>query len=181
MNKSYKIAGLVGILLAVMVASHYVTGTTPEELNNKPKSEASNKAVPEPTGPIKIPDSLGPKQAPVKIKVYVTSDNHCDTTTVDGMKAVAKKFSKRVRIEYVDLLKADTQQEAQRAKISCKSGITINGKSVMHIPGYGVKGLVMFDGPMGGGKNYGVKEVEAAVQYLLKEKQSQKKAKQAGA
>ena len=171
MNKSYKIAGLVAILLGVMVATQYVTGTTPEDLNNKPGSEASKKAAAAPTGSVKIPESIGPKTAPVKIRVYVTSDNHCDTTTINGMKAIAKKFGKDVRIDYVDLLDKHNMAEAQKAKISCKSGLTINGKSVLHIPGHGVRGLVMFDGPMGLGKNYDVKEVEPGVAYLLQQHQ----------
>jgi hypothetical protein len=173
MSKSYKIAGLVGILLAVMVATTYVTGTTPEALGNKPRSEATTSAEKTATaaaaGPVKLPASIGPKTAPVKIKVYVTSDNHCDTTTVEGLKKVAKKFGKDVRIEYVDLLNKGVKAEAEKAKIGCKSGITLNGKSALRVPDktIGAKGFVMFDGQFGTGKNYGVREVEAGVKYLL--------------
>ena len=183
MSKSYKIAGLVVVLLGIMVATTYLTGTTPEQLdgnkaNHEDKAEASNKAALEPTGKVKLPQPTGPKNAPVKVKVYVTSDNHCDTTTLDGMKQVAKKFGTKVRVEFVDLLQTGTQKEAHAAKISCKSGITLNGMSVLRIPGYGVKGLVMFDGPMGKDKNYGVREIEAGVQQLLDTHKATSKGKQ---
>jgi hypothetical protein len=169
MNKSYKIAGLVCILLGIMVATQYVTGTTPEDLNNKPGKTPNAKPSGGHEGPIQIPKPVGPKDAPVKIKVYVTSSNSCGTSTVVGMEKVAKKFKDKVRVEYVDLLDKGGKAEAQKAKINCESGLSINGKSVMHLPGFGTNGLVMFDGPMEGGKNYGVKEVEAAVGSVLKD------------
>jgi len=172
MSKTWKVTGFVAILLAVMVMSHYVTGTTPEELSaNKHKTEKpqGNAANPHGDGhgkPVVLPKPIGAPDAVVKIKVFVTSDNSCDTTTVNGMKDIANKYPGKVFVKFMDLNHGEAAAEAQAAKISCKSGLTINGLSILRIPGRGVKGLVMFDGPMGE-KNYNMGDVDAAVAYLI--------------
>ena len=65
-----------------------------------------------------------------------------------------------------DLLDADVLKDAQDHKISCKSGITINGKSQFILPERGLNGTVMLDGPTGE-KNYDVGDIEAIVQHIL--------------
>ena len=174
MGKSWKIASFVVGLLVLMVLSHYVTGTTPEELSaNKHHDGATNAAKDASHGehgkPVPLPADIGPKNAAVKVKVYVTSDNTCDTSTVQGMKDIAGKYPGKVFIKFMDLKHSDAAKEAQTAKISCKSGLTINGMSILRIPGRGVNGLVMFDGPLGE-KNYNLSDVDAAVKYLLSQK-----------
>jgi hypothetical protein len=172
MARSWKITGFVAILLFLMVLSHYVTGTTPEELSaNKHKTETANsadhKTKSEGHGkPVPLPAPIGAKNAAVKINVYVTADNTCDTTTVEGMQGIANKYPGKVFVQFLDLNHAETAKAAQKAKISCKSGITINGMAIMHVPGRGVRGLVMFDGPMGQ-KNYSLEDVDAAVKHLV--------------
>jgi hypothetical protein len=172
MNRSTKITALIFGLLTLMFLSQYVTKSSLEDITaNRPYSN-STRAKKEPApkhGSVKLPDPTGPASAPVKIKVYLTSDNSCDTTTMNGMKKISAKYGDKVRLEFVDLLKKDVAAQAQDMKISCKSGLSINGMSIMHIPGHGVKGLVMFDGPIDQ-KNYGFKDVDAAVAQLLQSK-----------
>jgi hypothetical protein len=172
MNKSLKITAVIAGLLVIMYLSSRLTGTTLEDITaNRPVDHSKDKKDPKTNASekhekIKLPDPMGPATAPVKIKVYVTSDNTCDRTTLDGMKQMSTKFGDKLRIEFMDLLKKDVASEAQDAKISCKSGLTINGMSILRVPGRGVKGLVMFDGPIGE-KNYNIDDVDAAVAYLL--------------
>ncbi len=175
MSKTWKITGFVAMLLVLMVLSHYVTGTTPEDLaSNKHQTPAanSNKGSSHGEGhgkPVPLPAPIGPANAAVKIKVFVTSDNTCDTTTVQGMKDLAKKYQGKVLVKFMDLNHGAIAKEAQDAKISCKSGLTINGMSILRVPGRGVKGLVMFDGPMGQ-NYYSLEDVDAAVAHLLSQK-----------
>ena len=172
MAKSWKIASFVVVLLVLMALSHYVTGTTPEELsaNKHPTPTANAAKGASHSGdhgkPVPLPHDIGPATAVVKVKVYVTSDNTCDTSTVQGMKDIAGKYPGKVLIQFMDLKTTEAAKEAETAKISCKSGLTINGMSILRIPGRGVNGLVMFDGPMGE-KNYSLEDVDAAVKYLV--------------
>ena len=162
-------------LLILLVCSHYLTGTTLEDISeSKPSGQSENEAEPiaeAENQSVELPDPVGPVGASVEIKVYVTSDNDCDTTTLDGMKHISNKYGEKVRIEFLDLLDATVVAQAQSAKISCKSGLTINGLSILRIPGRGVKGLVMFDGPIGQ-MNYDLEDVDAAVEYLLQQGES---------
>jgi len=170
MSRSLKVTAIIIGLLGLMVLSQYATKSTLEDITaNKPRSSTDGKRAkaPEKHESVKLPDPTGPASAPVKIKAYVTSDNSCDTSTLSAMKTISNKYGAKVRIEYVDLLKKEVANQAQQAKLSCKSGLTINGMSVMNIPGHGVKGLVMFDGPVGE-KNYNLNDIDAAVSQLLK-------------
>ena len=175
MNRSLKITAIIAGLLVAMYLSSRLTGTTLEDITaNRPGQhdhEAEDKNAKtkdsEKHPPMKLPAPMGPTSAPVQMKVYITSDNTCDKTTLDGMTNMAKKYGDKLRIEFKDLLNKATASEAQDAKISCKSGLTINGMSILRVPGRGVKGLVMFDGPIGE-KNYNLDDLDAAVAYLLK-------------
>jgi hypothetical protein len=82
------------------------------------------------------------------------------------MEDLYSKFGDQIYIIYSDLLDADVLKDAQDHKISCKTGITINGKSQFILPERGLKGTVMLDGPTGQ-KNYDITDIEAIVQHIL--------------
>lgn len=184
-NKSYVIAGGVILLLVVVGMSHQFMGMTANDIAaNKPKGhdhshdhehEGAEEGK-EAERKIELPAPMGKSDAPVRIAVYVTTDNECDTTTLAAMDRVAKRFGEKVYITFADLLRDEVLQEAQAAKISCKSGLTINGKSKFILPERGLKGTVLLDGPVGE-KNYNMGDVEAVVEHLLKAGGGEKKDK----
>lgn len=113
-----------------------------------------------------LPKPQGSKNAPIQVRVYVTSDNACDTTTITAMQKLHDRYPGKVYIEFADLLKPDVKKEADKVKIGCKSGVTINGKTRFFLPGRGLKGTIMLDGPVGQ-KNYTTEDIDAVVKFLL--------------
>lgn len=157
---------VVAALLLALALANRLTGT-PSDTGGKKKSAPSNVASPKsPQMHVRLPEPMGSPDAHVKIRVYVTSDNTCDDTTLRAMASLHEKFGDKVYIVYSDLLQNDVLKEAQDHKISCKTGITINGKSQFILPDRGLKGTVMLDGPTGQ-KNYDMGDVEAIVQHIL--------------
>lgn len=159
---------VVAALLLVLALTNRLLGTSPDSATNKEKKspQAEAKAEESPKQRVKLPAPVGPPDARVKVRVYLTSDNTCDDTTIRAMDGLHKKFGDKIYIAYSDLLEDDVLKEAQEHKISCKTGITINGKSQFILPERGLKGTVMLDGPTGQ-KNYDMGDVEAIVQHIL--------------
>lgn len=174
MHKSYALALIVMALLAVVALSHQFLGVTAEDLAaNKPQGhshdhdeDATAEEHETQEQRAELPAPLGAPDAPVKVQVYVTSDNECDVTTLQAMQDLARKFGDDVYVTFSDLLDEEVQVEAYAAKISCKSGITINGKSKFVLPERGLKGTVLLDGPVGE-MNYDLTDVEAIIKHLL--------------
>ncbi len=153
-------------LVLVLALTNWWMGTSSSDT-----SDAKNETTPadlneEPQQHVKLPDPKGSPDARVKVHVYVTSDNACDTTTLSTMEDLYNKFGDQIYIIYSDLLDADVLKDAQDHKISCKTGITINGKSQFILPERGLKGTIMLDGPTGQ-KNYDIADIEAIVQHIL--------------
>lgn len=171
MNRSLKITAAVVALLAVMYVSTKFTHSTYEDIiANRPKDnrEANKQSAQhqDHSGHVALPKPSGPADAPVKLKVYITSTNDCDSTTLSGIDQIRKKYGAKLRIEFADLEHHESAMEAEKAKISCKTGVTLNGMSIVPVPGRGTRGLLMFDGPIGK-NNYSLADVDAAVAYLL--------------
>ena len=173
MNKSYTLALVVIALLAVVALSHQFLGMTAEDLAvNKPQVHSHDHDEEAPgehdgqAGQVELPSPMGAPDAYVKVKVYVTSDNECDVTTMNAMQHVAEKFGEDVYITFSDLLDEQVQAEAHAAKISCKSGLTINDQSKFILPERGLQGTVLLDGPVGE-MNYNMVDVEAIIEHLL--------------
>ncbi|NSW58590.1 MAG: hypothetical protein HPY44_21470 [Armatimonadetes bacterium] len=170
-----KIGAIVLGLLIVVALSHKVTNSDLEDLAPKKKTEEPAKPQKAESQehskgePVELPKPMGSPNAAVKINVYVTSDNTCDTTTLGAMKELAKELGDRVYVKFEDLLEEDTLKEAQKAKIGCKSGITINGKSKFILPDRGLKGAILLDGPIGQ-TNYDMHDIKDIVYHLLDQK-----------
>ena len=84
------------------------------------------------------------------------------------------KFGNKVYLQFADLLDTKIKSEANVAKIGCKTGLTINGQSKFILPERGLKGAIMFDGPVGQ-KNYSPQDVEAVIRHLIGKAEKQKK------
>lgn len=174
-TRSLKISGIVLLLLVVVALSHKATNSDLEDL--APKKKAEEPAKPQKAEdqdhskgkPVELPKPMGSPNALVKINVYVTSDNTCDTTTLGAMQELAKELGDRVYVKFEDLLEADKLKEAQEAKIGCKSGLTINGKSKFMLPDRGLKGAILLDGPIGQA-NYDMHDIKDIVYHLLDQK-----------
>lgn len=174
MNRSYTLALVVIALLAVVALSHQFLGMTAEDIAANKPQEHSHDHDGEGTdehdaqeGQVELPAPMGSPDAPVEVRVYVTTDNECDVTTLSAMQDLAQKFGDDIYVTFGDLLDEDVQAEAHAAKIGCKSGLTINGQSKFILPERGLGGTVLLDGPVGE-INYKIEDVEAIVEHLLK-------------
>ena len=157
---------IIVALVLVLALTNWWMGTSSTNTSDAKKQTAPADLDEKPQQHVKLPDPKGSPDARVKIQVYVTSDNDCDTTTLSTMEDLYSKFGDQVYIIYSDLLDTDVLKDAQDHKISCKTGITINGKSQFILPERGLKGTIMLDGPTGQ-KNYDVSDIEAIVQHIL--------------
>jgi hypothetical protein len=174
MDRGTKITLIIVALVAILAFSQSLTGGRLTDLvSNKTKAAAAANAASASKGheakDFVLPKPVGNPAALVKVRVYVTSDNTCDHSTVDAMDKLGAKYGQRIYIDYADLLNAKVKAEADRLKIGCKSGLTINGKSRFFLPKRGLSGTIMLDGPVGQ-KNYKAEDLEAVVDYLLAQK-----------
>jgi len=171
MSKSV-ITSIVIVTALVLVAfTHSLTDTTLEDIiANKPKDTPDTKPNATPhqgSAVVELPEPIGSPEASVNVKVYVTSDNECDTTTLGAMQNLGKKYLDKVYIEFADMVDEKIKSEAQNAKIGCLTGITINGKSKFVLPERGINATVLLDGPVGQ-QNYHMDDIEAIIAHLLK-------------
>jgi hypothetical protein len=171
MDRGTKITLIIVALVAILAFSQSLTGGKLTDLvSNRAKAAAAANGVPasEAHGQkkVELPKPAGNPSAPVKVRVFVTSDNTCDTSTIKAMEKLTTKYPGKVYVEYADLLNEKVKKEADRVKIGCKSGLTINGKNRFFIPSRGLNGTIMFDGPVGQ-KNYRPDDVEAVIELLL--------------
>jgi hypothetical protein len=157
---------IIVALVLVLALTNWWMGTSSSNTSDAKKQAAPADLDDEAQQHVQLPDPKGSPDARVKVHVYVTSDNTCDTTTLSTMEDLYSKFGEQIYIIYSDLLDADVLKDAQDHKISCKTGITINGKSQFILPERGLKGTVMLDGPTGQ-KNYDNTDIEAIVQHIL--------------
>ena len=177
MSKRTGTAFVIIGLLVVMGLSHKLTDTTLVDIaGNKllwddSHSHGDEEEKEKESPKVVLPDPMGSKDADVRIKVYVTSDNECDETTLHGMQDIGRDFGNDVYIEFADLLEEEVLREAQEAKIGCKAGLTINGKSKYILPERGIKGAILLDGPIGQ-LNYDIDDVKAIITYHLEYKKT---------
>lgn len=179
MSKSTKVTLAVVGLVIIMALSHRLTGTTLNDIvANKPGAHHDHDHEQEATQKqhgkkVTLPAPIGPEKAAVKVKVYVTTDNECDTTTLNAMKTLGTKYGDKIRVEFADLLEAHVKREAEKAKIGCKTGITVNGQTKFILPERGLAGTIMLDGPLGM-KNYKLSDLEAIIEHELRKSQESK-------
>ena len=172
MSRSTKISLIIIGLVAILAVSHRLFGTTLEDLTKKKPSETSAHAhEAEKKADFVLPKPIGDPGAKIQVKVYVTGGNECDTTTLSAMQAIAAKYQKEVYVQFADLRDKQVQAEAHKAKLGCKSGITINGQSKFILPGRGLHGAILLDGPVGQ-KNYKMSDIEAIIEYLLEKEKT---------
>ncbi len=163
------VAVVVGLLIVAMTNSlmpSKIEGQTKDAAKDAKQAEAEHDHGQD-EAKFELPKPMGAKTAPVKVKVYVTSGNECDTTTLTAMQDIGKKYGDKVYIEFGDMVQGDVLTEAQKAKIGCKSGITINGKSKFVLPERGLDGSILLDGPVGQ-INYNMDDVDEIIAHLLK-------------
>jgi len=173
MNRSIKVTALIIGLLVFVAFSHTLTNSTLEDIAPKKNETTEENDLTKPGEntqgkKVTLPEPLGSPDASVKVKVYVTTDNECDTSTIDGITEIQQQYGDNVYVEFGDLLETATMKEAQNAEIGCKSGLTINGKSEFLLPSRGLKGTIMLDGPIGQ-MNYDMEDVEAIIKHLLEQ------------
>lgn len=163
---------VIGLLAIVALSNQFLgTGDLAANKSDGHSHDHDEDAMEAQGEPVELPAPMGSPDASVKVNVYVTSDNACDVSTLDAMTEIAHKFGgDAVYVTFKDLLDEQVQAEAHAAKISCLSGITINGQSQFILPERGLTGTVMLDGPVGE-INYDKTDVEAIIRHLLSTKE----------
>ena len=171
---------IIAVSLALVLAFPAISALTKTRLEDlhpkqewkdreKAKADATKKGTEKTT--TEIPKPIGPEDAPVRIQVFVSSDNHCHSNTTDviGKLPEDDAYKGKVRVEFLDTSNPAVKKKAGDAKIGCSAGLLVNGKSAMKIPGHGEAGLVIFTGPVNE-KNYTEADLRAAIDQILKEK-----------
>ena len=141
--------GLCLIVLALLIPlSWKAAGIDPSDLDPRRPWELRkpDSTIGQPV--MMIPRPMGPEDAPVKIRAFVTAKSGCDTSTIPLVRSFVFKHKGKVRAEFVDISTEPGAKEAAEAKISCKSGVTINGPSQFRLPKENNR-LVMLNGPVG--------------------------------
>ena len=159
--------GLGLIVLALLIPlSWKAAGIDPADLNPRRPWELRkpDESISRPV--IIIPRPMGPENAPVKIKAFVTVKGGCDVSTIPMVRSLVFKYEGKVRAEFVDISTAQGGKEARDAKISCKSGVTINGQSQFRLPEDNNR-LVMLNGPVGE-HDYTPQDLDAVIVHILK-------------
>jgi hypothetical protein len=165
MTRFAKFGLCVLILVLLIPLSWRMAGIDPADLNprrpwelRQPDSSAGQPAM-------VIPRPMGPENAPVKIRAYVTTQGGCDVSTIPIVRGFVFKYEGKVRAQFVDMSTEQGGKEASAAKISCKSGVTINGQSQFRLPEEGNR-LIMLNGPVGE-HDYTPNDLEAIIVHLL--------------
>ncbi len=110
---------------------------------------------------------LGPKDAPVVVRVLMAMHNPCHAESVNIFRDLYKEYQGQVRVVFSDTADPEVAKIADTSKIGCEMGLLINGKAAFKIPG---KGLIMFQGPANMGHGYNMDDLYLVIDKLIKDK-----------
>ena len=116
-----------------------------------------------------LPASLGPKGAPVHLEVFVNGTNACHLVNVTFIERFQRVYGKLLRVDWFDMKDPKVAERADRLKIGCEAGITINGQIEMKIDRLGGPRIIGFRGPTGSG-DWAKEDLYAAVNLALRQK-----------
>lgn len=165
--------GLVSIVLILIIPlSWKLTGLDPTDIDPQHPWRL-RKTDPKIGRPVfYVPRPIGPKDAPVKLKVFVTSHSDCDAGTVPAIRQLASKHEGKVYAEFIDLTTPEGAKQGVEAKISCQSGMTINGQNQFTVPGRAEP--LILNGPLGK-HDYTFNDVDGIVERLIQSPNSLQK------
>ncbi len=89
---------------------------------------------------------LGPEGAPVTIEVFYAGEAACREKFLPIMSEVNATYGDNVRIDFRDLTDAEVNARARDMTLQARPGLTINGETIVKVPGAGSFGTVVFSG-----------------------------------
>jgi len=145
-----------------------------EEHQHEHGSEAAKPGAP-PKGPGAMPPemakpvvTLGPQNAPVRIKAFLIEAGGCHMPTLEALKGVVKKFPGKVQVEIVNMDTPKGQELASKSGIHCVT-ILINGRKSFKLPTpEGRERIVVLSGMVGG--SFKPSDIEEIVREELAKK-----------
>lgn len=96
--------------------------------------------------PVAAITPLGPEGAPVTIEVFYAGEASCQETFWPIMSEINTTYRDNVRINFSDLMDADVNKRAREMTLHATPGLTINGKTIVKVPGAGSFDTVVFTG-----------------------------------
>ncbi|NPV48524.1 MAG: hypothetical protein HPY69_16415 [Armatimonadetes bacterium] len=115
-----------------------------------------------------VPPPAGPEKAPVKIEVFLDGSNACHATSTE-LSELSKVYGKLVRVVFLNMMKPEVSQKADKLQLGCAAGLAINGKVEMMLKTPNGKRLISFRGPANHDK-YRTPDVYLAVNSILESK-----------
>lgn len=115
-----------------------------------------------------VPPPAGPENAPVKIDVFLDGSNACHATSTE-LTELSKVYGKLVRVVFLNMMKPEVSQKADKLQLGCAAGLALNGKVEMTLATPNGKRIISFRGPSNHDK-YRTPDVYLAVNSLLESK-----------
>jgi len=148
--KKVKVAILFVAVLALLALANYAFKMDPTQLaargvgkdphhHDGEEHEAAEEAVVAIT-------PLGSEGAPVTIEVFYAGEASCRETFLPIMSEIHATYNNNVRINFSDLMDADVNKRAREMTLQATPGLTINGKTIVKVPGAGSFDTVVFSG-----------------------------------
>lgn len=89
---------------------------------------------------------LGPTGAPVTIEVFYADEASCREAFLPIMSEMNATYGDDVRVDFSDLTDVEVNERARQMTLKGMPGLTINGESIVNVPGAGAFDAVVFNG-----------------------------------
>ncbi len=123
--------------------------------------------LPEPKQIEPLPPKVGPDDAPVKIDIYGTQQNTCHSAAFAAVRdMIQERYPNLVQLRFHDTSNPAAAQEAMSHKITCETGLLVDGRLVWKLPS---GKLVTFTGAVGE-HGWTMHDLMAALDLALKKK-----------
>jgi hypothetical protein len=121
------------------------------------KAEAAAKSAKEKTAQaegkskpdiFKLPANSGPAEAPVKVEVFLNTSKECQNVDI-SLRQIPEIYGDLVRLEWSSMSDPKVQTRADKMKLGCEAGMTVNGKIESEVERNGGRVTLSLRGPIG--------------------------------
>jgi hypothetical protein len=89
---------------------------------------------------------LGPTGAPVTIEVFYAGEAVCREAFWPIMSEINATYGDKVRVDFSDLTDVEVNKRAREMTLKGTPGLTVNGETIVNVPGAGAFDAVVFSG-----------------------------------
>lgn len=115
----------------------------------------------------KLPERLGPEDAPVTVTVVLDFDNPCHVPSVGQLKKLHAEYGDQVSIRFLNRADPRVAAFADMHKIGCEMGLLINGQGAYRLSN---GRFVTFQGPLDMGGKYTTDDIRTVIDMLIEKK-----------